>query len=262
MRLAEKVALVTGGGSGIGRATCERFAAEGARVVVADINHASARETADHISAAGGTAQAVEVDVTQGVAVVAMATKAIEAFGRIDILVNNAGASFGDDILTIDEETWDRNLTLVLKSVYLCCRVVVPGMIERAGGSIVNISSVNGLAGLGEEPYGAAKAGMVNLTENLAIKYGQYGVRANCICPGTIRTPIWQARVDRDPDVFETLTKWYPLGRVGEPDDVANAALFLASDEASWITGAVLRVDGGLLAGNYRMSQELQAGGD
>ena len=258
-RLAGKVALVTGGGSGIGQAIGHRFAGEGAAVVVADINLAGARATVEAVERAGGQGLAVEADVTNAPSVTAMVERAVAAFHRIDILVNNAGASFGDDILTIDEATWDRNLTLVLKSVYLCSRAVLPGMIDRRSGALVNISSVNGLNGLGEEPYGAAKAGMINLTENLAIKYGRFGVRANCICPGTIRTPIWQERVDRDPNVFETLTKWYPLGRIGEPEDVANAALYLASDEAAWVTGATLRVDGGLLAGNFRMAVELQA---
>jgi meso-butanediol dehydrogenase / (S,S)-butanediol dehydrogenase / diacetyl reductase len=259
VRLADTVAVVTGGGSGIGRSISERFAREGALVVVADIQRAGADETVDLISRNGGSAIAVETDVTDAGAVTALAAIALEQRGKVDILVNNAGGSFGDDILTIDDATWDRNLTLVLKSVYLCCRSLLPGMIDRGRGAIVNISSVNGLTGLGEEGYGAAKAGMINLTQNMAVKYGQFGVRANAICPGTIRTPIWGERLHRDPHVFETLAAWYPLGRVGEPEDVANAALFLASDEASWITGAVLTVDGGLTAGSYRMSRALQA---
>ena len=147
----------------------------------------------------------------------------------------------------------------VLKSVFLCSKAVLPSMIERHAGVIVNIASVNGLSALGNEAYSAAKAGMINLTQGIAVRYGGYGIRCNAIAPGTIRTPIWQERVDRDPVVFERLVKWYPLGRVGEPDDIANAAMFLASDEAAWITGTVLRVDGGLLAGNYRMTRELLA---
>ncbi len=167
----------------------------------------------------------------------------------------------GDDIRAIDEATWDWNFAVVLKSAFLCCKAVVPEMMAQGSGAIVNISSVNGLTGLGEEAYGAAKAGMANLTQNLAVKYGRYGVRANCICPGTIRTPAWEARLTRDPQVFERLTKWYPLGRIGEPADIANAALFLASDEASWLTGAIIPVDGGLMAGNAQMNRELVAGG-
>src|SRR5260370_5539394 len=159
----------------------------------------------------------------------------------------------------MDEVTWDRDVAVVLKSVFLCCKAVLPSMIDRGSGAIVNIASVNALTALGNEAYSAAKAGMINLTQGIAVRYGANGIRCNAIAPGTIRTPIWQARVDRDPVVFERLVKWYPLGRVGEPDDIANAAMFLASDDAGWITGTVLRVDGGLLAGSHRMSRDLLA---
>lgn len=246
MRLAGKVAVVTGGGGpGIGRAIAERFAREGARVVVADLLAERADEVAAAITRGGGDAIAVHADVTQAASVEALAGRAIATYGRVDILVNNAGRSRGDDIRTIDEATWDWNFTVVLKSAFLCTKALVPGMIAQGGGAIVNIASVNGLTGLGEEAYGAAKAGMVNLTQNLAVKYGRHGVRANCICPGTIRTPAWEARLARDPQVFDRLTKWYPLGRIGEPGDIAAAALFLASDEAGFISGHVLNVDGG-----------------
>lgn len=258
MRLADKVALVTGSGSGIGRAIAERFAREGARVIVNDLHRDRADETVQRIAAAGGEALAIQADVTQSAAVQAMVDQGLAAFGRIDILVNNAGASQGDDILTFDEAIWDWNLAVVLKSVYLCSRAVLPQMIERRSGAIVNISSVNGIVGLGEEAYSAAKAGMNVLTKNMAVKYGRFGIRVNAICPGTVRTPIWGPRLEKDPHIFEKLAKWYPLGRVGEPEDIANAALFLASDEAAWITGATLVVDGGLLAGSYRMTLELE----
>jgi NAD(P)-dependent dehydrogenase (short-subunit alcohol dehydrogenase family) len=260
MQLAEKVAVITGGGSGIGRATAERFAREGARVVVADLVAARAEETAAMIAGAGGEALAVAADVSDAAAVATLAERALAAYGRVDILVNNAAVSRGDDIRAIDEAEWDFSLAVVLKSAYLCSRAFVPQMIERRAGAIVNVSSVNGLAALGEEAYSAGKAGMISLTQNMAVKYGQYGVRANCICPGTIRTPIWAPRVAENPQIFDQLAKWYPLGRVGEPEDIANAALFLASDQAAWITGTVLTVDGGLLAGSYRMSRELGGG--
>lgn len=259
MRLADSVALVTGGGSGIGRAISECFAREGARLVVADLNLTGAEETVARIAAGGGGAIAVEADVADADAVGMMVKRALDAYGRIDVLVNNAAASRGDDVQAIEPETWDWNLAVVLRSAFLCSRAIVPGMIERRRGAIVNIASVNGLTGLGEEGYSAAKAGMINLTQNMAIKYGQYGVRANVICPGTIRTPIWGTRVAQRPGIFDELAKWYPLGRVGEPEDVAKAALFLASDDAAWITGAVLPVDGGLMAGSYRMARELEA---
>jgi meso-butanediol dehydrogenase/(S,S)-butanediol dehydrogenase/diacetyl reductase len=134
---------------------------------------------------------------------------------------------------------------------------VLPGMIERGHGVILNIASVNGLAYFGNEAYSAAKAGMINLTQSIAARYGAHGVRANAIAPGSIRTPIWQERVDAEPEIFDKLVKWYPLGRVGEPEDVARAALFLASDDSDWISGAVLRVDGALMAGYPLMAEEL-----
>jgi NAD(P)-dependent dehydrogenase (short-subunit alcohol dehydrogenase family) len=252
------VALVTGAGSGIGRAIAERFAAEGAQVAAVDLVAERAAETARRIVGAGGEALALEADVAKAAAVERMAERATREYGRVDLLVNNAAVAVGDDILSIDEATWDLNLAVTLKGAYLCARALLPGMLARRRGAIVNIASVNGLTGLGEEPYSAAKAGVINLTRNLAVKYGRFGVRVNCICPGTVRTPVWQPRVERDPALFDRLARWYPLGRVGEPEDVANAALFLASDEAAWVTGAALVVDGGLTAGNYRMSRELE----
>ncbi len=257
MRLAERVAIVTGGGSGIGRAIADRFAREGASVVVADIATDNARAVANEINDAGGQARAIEADVRDSSSVESMVSETIDTFGKVDILVNNAGAAKGDDITTIDEETWDFNVNLVLKGAYLCARAVLPHMIERRTGSIVNISSVNGMTGLGEEAYGAAKAGVGNLTQNMAVKYGQYGVRANCICPGTVRTPVWEPRLKENPDILDRLSNWYPLGRVGRPDEIASAALYFASDEASWTTGVIMPVDGGLTAGTYRMSKEL-----
>ncbi|MFN8538986.1 MAG: SDR family NAD(P)-dependent oxidoreductase [Thermomicrobiales bacterium] len=212
-QLAEKVALITGGGSGIGRATAERFAREGALVVVADLVAERAEETAARIAAAGGDALAVAADVSDASAVAALAERAIATYGQVDILVNSAAVSRGDDIREIDEATWDFNLAVVLKSAYLCSRALVPQMIARRSGAIVNIASVNGLTALGEEAYSAGKAGMISLTQNMAVKYGQYGVRANCICPGTIRTPIWAPRVAEHPQIFDQLAKWYPLGR-------------------------------------------------
>lgn len=258
MRLRDRVAVVTGAGSGIGQAIAMRFAAEGAAVVVADINLERAQRTVEAIVQARGQGTAVHADVSKSADTEALAAAAQEAFGKIDILVNNAAIGGGDDILATDEATWDHVLAVVLKSVFLCTRAVLPGMLEAGRGSIVNISSVNGLYGLGEEAYSAAKAGVINLSQNLAIRYASRGVRVNVICPGTVRTPIWQPRVDRRPDIFERLADWYPVGRVGEPDDIAAAALFLASDEAAFVNGAVLPVDGGLTAGLYRLSRELE----
>ena len=262
MRLQDQVAIVTGGGSGIGEAIAMRFAQEGAQLVIADREPLRAGRVAAAIGAAGGHALALTVDVANGASVQAMATAALAHYGRVDILVNNAAISQGDDILTIDEATWDLNFAIVLKGVYLCAKAVLPGMLAQRKGAIVNIASVNGLTGLGEEPYSAAKAGVINLTRNMAIKYGQHNVRVNVICPGTIQTPIWAARVAEDPQIFDKLARWYPLGRVGQPEDVAKAALYLASDDAAWVTGTTLNVDGGLMAGSYGMARALDGGAE
>jgi meso-butanediol dehydrogenase/(S,S)-butanediol dehydrogenase/diacetyl reductase len=258
-RFADRVAIVTGAGSGIGRETAHRLAAEGALVVVADRAGERADEVAREIAAAGAKAIATRTDVSVAEEVAAMAATAREAFGPVDILVNNAAIGRGDDVLEIDEATWDEELAVDLKAPYLCAREVLPNMIDRRRGAIVNVATVNALSALGQEAYSAAKAGLISLTQGLAVRYGRYGVRANAVAPGTVRTAIWRERLEKDPQVFEKLAPWYPLGRVGEPEDIAPAILFLASDEAAWITGVVLPVDGGLLAGNYRMSRDLQA---
>jgi NAD(P)-dependent dehydrogenase (short-subunit alcohol dehydrogenase family) len=259
MRLANRVALVTGGGSGIGQAISLLFAQEEAKVVAVDRYLERAQATAEQIRTAGGEAIALKADVANQSEVNEMAERALSTFGKVDTLVNNAAISLGSDILTIDEETWDLNIAVVLKSVYLCSKAILPNMLANHYGAIINISSVNGLTGIGEEAYSAAKAAVINLTQNMAVRYGRQQVRANVICPGTIQTPIWAERVQKDPQVFTKLAKWYPLGRVGQPEDVARAALFLASNDAAWITGAVLNVDGGLMAGTAIFADDLGA---
>lgn len=257
MHLNNEVALVTGGGSGIGRAIALRFAHEGAAVAVFDRHVDAAEAVANEITEEGGLATGIGGDVTDLSALEGSVAATSDQFGPVSILVANAAISQGDDVTTIDEETWDRTVDIVLKGVFLSAKAVLPGMIDAGRGAIVTISSVNGQTGIGEEPYSAAKAGVINLTQNLATRYGRNGVRANCIAPGTVQTPIWQSRVDREPEVFDRIARWYPLGRVGQPEDIANGALFLASDEASWITGAVLNIDGGLMAGIPHFGSEL-----
>ncbi len=257
-RFANQVVLITGGGSGIGREMAVRFAAEGASLVIADRYLDAAQGTVDLIEGAGGSALATQTDVSQSDQVEAMAKAALDRFGKVDVLVNNAGLSVGDQILDFDEAAWDLNIDVVLKAVYLCARALLPQMIERGKGVILNIGSVNGLMAIGESAYSAAKAGMMSLTGNMAIHYGEKGVRVNCIAPGTIQTPIWGERLKREPHAMDHIRPWYPLGRVGLPEDVAKAALFLCSDDASWITGVTLPVDGGLTAGSYRFNKALQ----
>jgi NAD(P)-dependent dehydrogenase (short-subunit alcohol dehydrogenase family) len=257
VRFEDRVVVITGGGSGIGRVMAERFSAEGARVVVADIVGDRAAEAAAAIEAAGGRALALRADVTAAADVDRMVNAAEEGFGAVDVLVNNAYSCEGDNVALMDDETWERDLRGVVTSAFLCSKRVLRSMIDRQTGVIVNIASVNGLAYVGNEGYSAGKAAMINLTQSIAVRYGHYGVRCVAIAPGSIATTAWHERVEREPDIFERLVKWYPLRRVGTPEDVASAALFLASDEASWITGTVLRVDGGLLAGNEIFTNEL-----
>ena len=172
------------------------------------------------------------------------------ARGTIDILVNNAAVAGGDGLATMAEEYWDEAVDVTLKGAFLLTRAVLPAMVSRGGGCIVNVASVNGLAHFGNEAYSAAPAGLIQLTRSVAVRYGPDGVRANAVAPGTVRTPAWRERLERDPALPERLARFSPIGRIGEPEEVAEAVLFLASPQAAWIPGATLPVDGGLLAGH------------
>jgi NAD(P)-dependent dehydrogenase (short-subunit alcohol dehydrogenase family) len=252
-RLQGKVALVTGAASGIGAATARLFAREGARVMLADIQDAPGRTVADQIAADGGIARYVHCDVATAEDVAGMVRAAVTAFGRLDILVNNAGLGRGGFVTELTEEDWDRVLDVDLKSVYLGCKYAIPEMRKTGGGAIVNTASVAGLRGSARlTAYSAAKAGVINLTRSIAAEAGQYGIRVNCVCPGIIRTPIWRTVIDLPAEsqdaVWQRMAARVLLGRVGLPEDVARAILFLASDDAAYITGAALVVDGGLTA--------------
>lgn len=251
--------IVTGSGSGIGRVIAQHVAAEGAKVVVNDINETGAQTTAEAITGTGGTATVIAADVTHKAQVQNLIDTTLSTFGQIDTLINNAAIAVGNDIADTSEEVWNADVDVTMKSVYLCAQAVLPHMVTQKHGVILNIASVNGLAAFGNMAYSAAKAGVLNLTKNLAVNYGEHNIRVVAICPGTIRTPVWEKRLQIDPQIFERLSRWYPLGRVGEPEDIAKAAVFLVSDDASWITGTELTVDGGLTAGSYRMILELEA---
>jgi NAD(P)-dependent dehydrogenase (short-subunit alcohol dehydrogenase family) len=237
MRLASKTAIVTGaaansGGAGIGQAIAEMFGREGARIVVADISP-DGRLTADRIVGAGGEAIAVQVDLTQRRDVERLVATALERFGRVDALVNVAGGSLGEaDLLDVDDDLWRRIVDFNLKTVHLCSQLVAPAMARTGGGSIVHIATTNALLGCpGLATYSAAKAGLFGFSRVLATRFGPEGVRSNVICPGIMG--------GGEPD------RRQPLGRTATPRDIAYAALFLASDEAAFVTGQVLAVDGG-----------------
>jgi len=251
MRLDDKVAIVTGGGSGIGRAIAQMFALEGACVLVADWVVEGGEETVRLIAQAGGQARFAQADVSRAADAQSMTQAARDAWGRINILVNNAGIVRVGTVTGTSEEEWDLTLSVILKGVYQCSRFAIPEMIASGGGAIVNIASVGGLVGAANlAAYASAKAGVINLTRNMAVDYGPKGIRVNSICPGTIPTPMHYAFYKPE-DKEATLAEWAktkPLRKVGRPEDIAYAALYLASDEADFVTGANLVVDGGTIA--------------
>ncbi|GAC1433356.1 MAG: SDR family NAD(P)-dependent oxidoreductase [Chloroflexota bacterium] len=245
-QLEGKVALITGAARGIGRAIAERYAREGARVVIDDVDDAAGAATAAALAARGGMARYVHGDVSRADEVAALLRDTVETFGPIDILVNNALPASRHVV----ENTWDPVMDVCLKGPWLMMQGVLPGMIARRTGSIVNISSVNALAGFGgEHVYSAAKAGLIAMSRSLAVRHGRDGIRINVICPGTIVTEAWALMLDRRPDLHDRLVGLYPAGRLGRQDDIAGAALYLAGPDAGFTTGTVLPVDGGITAG-------------
>ena len=252
MKLEQRVAVITGAGSGIGQAMALLFAREGARILAADVNGRAAETTAAAVTAAGGTAQAFTVDVSRPDQVAAMIARAVEVYGRIDILCNNAGIGSTTSVVECEPDEWDRVMTINVKSVYLGCKYAVPAMIAQGGGVIVNTASVAGMVGLPKRAsYSASKGAVIALTRQVAIEYVEQGIRVNCLCPGTVDSP-WVGRLLAGADdpvaARQALVARQPLGRLGTPEDVAAAALYLASDDAAFITGTGLVIDGGLTA--------------
>ncbi|MGF6721851.1 NAD(P)-dependent dehydrogenase (short-subunit alcohol dehydrogenase family) [Paraburkholderia sp. GAS41] len=250
-----RVVLVTGASGGIGSALCRRFVELGDHVLALDLDAAAL----DALAAALGADRVTPVvaDLADAAAVQQAVAQAVKLRGPVDVLVANAGGAKAPTLATTDIASWQRDVNLNLNGTFYTVEAVRASMIERRQGVLVLIGSVNGLASLGHPAYSAAKAGLISYTKALALELGKYGVRANIVCPGTVKTRAWQARVDKNPQVFENLKKYYPLGDFATPDDIADAVQFLASPMARVITGVALPVDGGLMAGNRLMAEEL-----
>jgi NAD(P)-dependent dehydrogenase (short-subunit alcohol dehydrogenase family) len=253
MRLADKVAIITGSAGGMGRAAAELFASEGASIVVTDVAEKEGEETATAIRETGGKAIFVRANVAIEEEVRHMVNEAVEAFGHVDILYNNAGIMPSDDgsVTDLSETTWDRILDINLKSAFLCSKYTIPHMVKMGKGSIINVASFVAFMGctVPQDAYTVSKGGMLSLTKSFAVQYGRHGIRCNAICPGPIETPLlrilWTSEEARNLRLNRI-----PLGRFGEAKDIVYMALYLASDESSWTTGAWMTVDGGITS-NY-----------
>ena len=249
MRLEGKAAIVTGGGGGIGRATAVAFATEGAKVAVVDINAFAASETVEQIRAAGGTAIAAPADVSSEEDIKAVVAATVEAFGTVNVVFNNAGIIRRTTVEDITVDEWDRVFAVNVRSIYLMCREVVPIMAAAGGGSIINTGSGWGLKGGGRAvSYCASKGAVVNLTRALAIDHGPQGIRVNSVNPGDVNTDMLRNEANQlhqDAQSFLAEAADRPLGRMGEPAEIAAAVVWLASDESSYVTGSALSVDGG-----------------
>jgi NAD(P)-dependent dehydrogenase (short-subunit alcohol dehydrogenase family) len=249
-RVEGKVALVTGGASGIGRATALTFAREGAKLVIADLNADGGQQTVHMITEQGGEAIFVRTDVSKAVEVQALISKAVETYGRLDCAHNNAGIAGGGRALTAEypEERWQQVIAVNLTGVWFCMKYEIPQMLSHGSGAIVNTASAAGLVGgRGISAYVASKHGVVGLTKTAALEYAQQGIRVNCVCPGAIQTPMTD-RAWSDPERRARVIASEPIGRIGNPEEVAEAVVWLCSDAASFVTGHAMSIDGGLVA--------------
>tara|TARA_R110000751_G_scaffold307401_1_gene428459 strand:+ start:21188 stop:21967 length:780 start_codon:yes stop_codon:yes gene_type:complete len=249
---AGKTVAITGAAGGIGQCLCRFFGAQGATIAALDRNE-SVHALADTLGKDNIKVLPAVADIEQADQVKA----AFDAFGDVHLLINNAGVSRHPTLAATDPAGWAQDIAANLNGAHACAHAVLPQMVERRSGCIVSVGSVNGLSALGDPAYSAAKSGIIALTKAIAMEYGRYGIRANCVLPGTVRTPIWDERKAKDPDVLKQLERWYPLGRIVEPEEVASVIAFLASDAASAVTGAAIPVDCGLTAGNIVMTREL-----
>lgn len=251
-RLAEKVVIITGAGRGIGRAAALLFASEGARLALVDINEESGEAAAEEVRLQGGEAIYVKTDLTHSAQVKMMADTVVEKYGRIDVLYNNAGINHFGKVTDADEAAWDRVMAVNAKSVFLTCKFVIPIMAKQKKGVIINTGSAASLVGLANlSAYTASKGAVLQLTRNMALDYAKDGIRVNAICPGVTATEMTEQVIYDDPDpkaARERFDRVIPRGSMAAPIEIANAALFLASDESSYITGAAIPVDGGYTA--------------
>lgn len=246
MRLQGKVAIITGAGAGIGRGTARLFAREGASVVIAEVDPAVGQRTADEITAGGGTAAFVQTDVHEEDQIRRVVEETVGRFGRLDVLMNNAYWNKRGSVVELERADWDRSLNVMVRAIYLGAKYAVPEMTKAGGGSIINIASVHGLlAAANGAAYEASKSAVINLSRQIAVDFGPRGIRCNAICPGLIVTEKSEARF-RDPAVEARAAAVYPMRRSGRPIDIAYGALYLASDESTFVTGTALVIDGGL----------------
>ena len=244
-----KVALVTGAASGIGRATALTFAREGAKLIIADMNENGGQQTVHLITENGGDATFVQVNVANATEVQAMISKVVDTYGRLDCAFNNAGILSGRRVLTAEypEDVWQQVLAVNLTGVLLCMKYELQQMLQQGGGTIVNTASISGLVGFGDAAGIASKHGVVGLTKAAALEYAKSGIRVNCVCPGVIRTPMMTPAMS-DPERLARMQAAVPIGRVGEPEEIAEAVVWLCSDAASFVTGHTMTVDGGYVA--------------
>ncbi|MBN9316835.1 MAG: SDR family oxidoreductase [Devosia sp.] len=251
-QFAGKTIAITGAAGGIGQWLCRFFGDEGATIAAID-RVEKVNDLVDRLGKDGITVKPAVVEITDASAVQA----AFAGFGDVHVLINNAGVSRYKTLQQTAPADWQADVDANLNGAYSCAHAVLPQMVERRSGNIVNVGSVNGLSALGDPAYSAGKAGMIAMTKAIAQEYGRYGIRSNIVLPGTVRTPIWDERKAKDPNVLKTLERWYPLGRIVEPEEVARVIAFLASDMASAVTGAAIPVDCGLTSGNIVMAREL-----